>query len=146
MAVSAFGAAFANVVLDALIVERAQPGGLIGRLQSVQWAAICAAAILIGIAGGYLCSYRMFAVTFLLCGLGGIAMLVITLLFIEEPPSPAAADGMPVASQSLWTTVRSPTVCSVCLFCLLFEFNPFSSTVLYLHMTNDLRFSEEFTA
>ena len=140
---SAVGAAFANVVLDALIVERGQPGGLIGRLQSVQWAAIYAAAVLTGVAGGYLSAYRMYHVAFLLCGLGGLAMLAMTLIFIREPQRPAASDGVSNVSQSLLATIRSPALRNVCLFCLLFEFNPFSTTVLYLHMTNDLRFSEE---
>jgi MFS family permease len=141
---SAVGVSFANVVLDALLVERGQPGGFIGRLQSVQWAAIYAASILTGVAGGYLSAYRMYHVAFLLCGLGSLAMLAAMLIFIREPRRTATSDGWSEASRSLLATLRSPVLRSVCLFCLLFEFNPFSNTVLYLHLTNDLGFSEQF--
>jgi MFS family permease len=141
--VSAVGGAFAKVVLDALMVERGRPGGLVGRLQSVQWAAIYAALVLTGAAGGYLSAHAMYHVAFLLCGLGALAMLAITLVCIREPRRSEASGGWSNIRQGLLATIRSPALRSVCLFCFLFEFNPFSSTVVYLHMTSDLRFSEQ---
>jgi MFS family permease len=142
--ISTIGVAFANVVIDALIVERGESGGLTGRLQSVQWTAIYAASVLTGIAGGYLSSHAQYRLAFLLCGAGGLLTLSVAWLGVREPQTAAKVGGLVIGRRSLWSAVRSPVVLSVCLFCFLFEFNPCSTTVVYLHMTGDLRFSEEF--
>src|SRR6266542_3513391 len=54
----AFGLAFTDVLIDALMVENGKPLGLTGAFQSVQWAAIMTASILVGELGGYLAGRR----------------------------------------------------------------------------------------
>ena len=49
---SAISVAFSDVVIDALLIERGQPQGWTGQLQSVQWAALYGAAALAGWGGG----------------------------------------------------------------------------------------------
>ena len=49
-----FAVAFSDVVIDALMVEKGQPFGLTGLLQSAQWTAMYAGMILAGQLGGYL--------------------------------------------------------------------------------------------
>jgi BT1 family. len=63
--------AFSDVVADALMIEKGQPRGLTGQLQSVQWAAMYGATILTGIAGGYLSEHHAERLGFLLCAGGG---------------------------------------------------------------------------
>ncbi len=142
--VSAVSVAFCDVVVDALMVERGQPCGLTGRLQSVQWAAIYAASIMTGLIGGYLSQHALYRTAFLLCGLGGLTTLLVVLVCVREPRQLGRTEGQPSMRRSLSVGIRSPLVRTACLFCLLFEFNPFSTSVLYLHMTNELQFSEEF--
>jgi MFS family permease len=142
--VSAISVAFCDVVVDALMVERGQPLGLTGRLQSVQWASIYAAAILTGLIGGYLSQHALYFRAFLLCGLGSLVTLMVVLVCVREPRQRGRSEGRPSVLRSLSVGIRSPLVRSAALFCLLFEFNPFSTSVLYLHMTNELRFSEQF--
>ena len=50
-----FAVTFADVVLDALIIETGKPRGITARLQSVRWGASYAATILTGQLGGKLC-------------------------------------------------------------------------------------------
>jgi MFS family permease len=138
------GVAFSDVVVDALMVERGQPGGITGVLQSVQWAAIYTASILTGVVGGYLSGHQLYQAAFLLCALAALITLAVTVCCIHEPRRTGAAGHGPSARVNLAAALHSPAVRMVCLFFFLFEFNPFSSTVLYLHMTEDMQFSEEF--
>lgn len=46
------GVAFSDVVVDALMVEKGQPRGLTGLLQSVQWAALYGGSKAAGMSGG----------------------------------------------------------------------------------------------
>ena len=80
--VMGFGLAFTDVLTDALMVENGRPRGLTGAFQSVQWAAIYTASILVGVVGGYLAEIRSLTGAFALatffplvsltmgCGLG----------------------------------------------------------------------------
>lgn len=138
------GVAFGDVVVDALMIEHGQSRGLTGRLQSVQWAAIYAASILTGVAGGYLSGHQLYQTSFLLCALVAALMLGLSISSVDEPRRPAHLAGFRSSLRSLWSGMCSPVVLSVSLLIFLFEFNPFSMTVLYLHMTEDLHFSEEF--
>src|SRR5438552_407645 len=54
----AFGVAFTDVLTDAMMVESGKPLGLTGAFQSVQWAGISVATILVGLAGGYFAHRR----------------------------------------------------------------------------------------
>ncbi|HYE91717.1 MAG TPA: hypothetical protein VEA38_11885, partial [Terriglobales bacterium] len=49
-----FGLAFTDVITDAIMVENGRRLGLTGGFQSVQWAAIYSASMLVGLLGGYL--------------------------------------------------------------------------------------------
>jgi len=52
------GFAFTDVLTDAMMVENGKPLGLTGAFQSVQWAAINVATIVVGVIGGYLAERR----------------------------------------------------------------------------------------
>jgi MFS family permease len=44
----------------------------------------------------------------------------------------------------MWRTFREPSVAAIGVFLFLWNFNPFSSTVLYYYSTEALHFSEQF--
>jgi len=139
----AMGVALADVVVDALMVEQGQPLGLTGRLQAVQWASIYAAAMLAGEVGGHWSASGRYAMSFWVSAGVGLAMLAICARGVREPPTPIALETF----SGKWTTLRealgTPGVPLVGVLVFLFEFNPFSSTVLYLHMTSGLGLSEQ---
>jgi MFS family permease len=146
------GVAFSDVVIDALMVEEGQPRGLTGRIQSVQWAAIYAATILTGILGGYLSEWKLQELGFLTAGLTTLFGFVLVLFVVREPrrdrvandATSAKARGFRHALLAMWRTVRHPGILTIGAFIFLWNFNPFTSSVLYMHMVDHAGFSEEF--
>jgi MFS family permease len=135
--------AFCDVVIDALMVETAQPRGLTGRFQSVQWTSIQVASIGAGLAGGWLAQEGRPELGFLICGVTMSATVALAIFVVRDPARvhPSAATRPPIGA--LWRGVRHPAIVAVGAFLLLWSFNPFSSTVLYLYMTQELELSEQ---
>jgi MFS family permease len=146
------GVAFSDVVIDALMVEESQPRGLTGRIQSVQWFAIYAATILTGVLGGKLSQWKLQELGFLIAGLTTLGGFVLVLFVVREPRRDAYADdivrrsrhGIRHALAAMWRTVRHPGILTIGGFIFLWNFNPFTSSVLYMHMVDHAGFSEEF--
>jgi predicted MFS family arabinose efflux permease len=142
--VASVGVAFTDIVVDALMVEKGQPTGMTGRFQSIQWAAIYVATILTGSLGGFLSAHSLQKYSFLICGLVTLPTVLMAWFFIDESNSPKPPGSLRGDLKLLWQTAKSPAILAVCGFLFLLNFNPFSSTVLYLRMTNDLGWSEQF--
>ncbi len=137
------GVAFSDVVVDALMVDKGQPLGMTGLLQSVQWASMYAATILAGLVGGYLSQYGEQRLAFLLCASVTVVTLVLTWFFVKEPPAPVAAGGLRSALAALAHAARSPMLRAAAAFVFLWSFNPFSTSVLYMYSTQELGLSEQ---
>lgn len=133
-----FAVTFADVVLDALIIETGQPRGITARLQSVRWGASYAATILTGQLGGKLCEQHHEKWAFLICGVLATAAFLLTVFCVREPRVVAVEDDLPTIRSTFSQAVRSPTVWSVGAFLFVWHFNPFTQSVLYLHMTKTL--------
>ena len=141
--VPAVGIAFCDVEIDALMVEKGQPRGITGLLQSIQWAAMYAAMILTGCLGGYLSGRHLQRWAFGICAAACGVSFLLALLLVKEEPRPIAGSFRHTA-KSLGKTLRSPAVLCVGSFLFLWNFNPFSTAVLYLYQTEHLGFSEQF--
>jgi MFS family permease len=139
------GVAFSDVVVDALMIEKGQPRGLTGKLQSVQWAAMYAGGLIAGLAGGWLSEHKLQREGFLVCAVTSSATLALALLFVRDEPHVAPVEhGFRTAALELLATVRTPAVVAAAAFLFLWNFNPFNTTVLHLHMTQQLGISEQF--
>jgi MFS family permease len=138
------GIAFSDVVADALMVEKGQPRGITGQLQSVQWTALNLASILTGRLGGYLSEHHWEQRGFFLCAAVMLATLILSFVFVREQRYVVPRGSLRRAVWSLWDAARSATVLGVGGFLFLWNFNPFSNTVLNLHMTKTLGFDEQF--
>jgi MFS family permease len=148
---AALAIAFSDVVVDALMVETGQPQGLTGRLQSIQWASIYAATILTGVAGGALSQWGMQQTGFLIAGVFCAVSFLAVCLLVREPPRPSdvepsatARSGARRAAGEMWSTFRQPAILTIGAFLFMWNFNPFSSTVLYYYATETLHFDEQF--
>lgn len=137
------GVAFADVLADALMVEQGKPLAATARLQSVQWTCIYAAGLLTGVAGGFLAERGLQRLGFLACGLTALLTLGATLLFVREPRHARPATSPRDAWRALRRAAASPAVLGVGALIFLWRFNPFSSTVLYLHLTQQVDVSEQ---
>jgi predicted MFS family arabinose efflux permease len=139
----AVSVAFADVVIDALMIERGQPHGWTGQLQSIQWTALYGAAALAGWGGGYLSEHHLIRVGYLIVGVGSVIGLVLSLLAREDRSLAARAvrRGTKAELTAAW---RMPVLRAAAIFLILWAFNPFSDTVLHVHMKQHLGFSEQF--
>lgn len=134
--------AFYDVVVDSLMVERSQPLGLTGRMQSVQWTCMWAATIGTGYLGGWLSKHDRVHLAFAVAALAMLIALILALLAAEaRREAPHTIIG--VASE-LKRAARIPAVWAVAAFIFLWSFNPFQTSVLYMHMTKVMGFDENF--
>ncbi len=138
------GVAFSDVVVDALMIEKGQPRGLTGMLQSVQWAAMYGGSILAGLVGGYLSHHGHQQIGFLICAVTSFATLLLAWFFVREEPHISQKGRLRFATRELANAARTPAVLAAAAFLFLWSFNPFSMSVLYMHMTEQLGISEQF--
>ncbi|MCP4569911.1 MAG: folate/biopterin family MFS transporter [FCB group bacterium] len=140
-----FGIAFKDVATDATMIETGQPLGITGRLQSAQWGAMYGAGLLCGVAGGWISQHGQQRLGFLICALLGMVALYIAIFHIKEKPRPELQHGqLKRAIKVLGEAVRTRMVILIAVFYFLLSFNPFSADVLYVHMSDELGFSEQF--
>jgi hypothetical protein len=140
--VPSLGIAVADVVIDAVMVERGQRYGMTGRFQSVQWAAGYSAMIGTGVVGGLLSQHGMQQIGFLICGLAAGSTLVLTLAFVRDPPGEQTRAGFGHAARSLRDAALTPGLPAAAVFLFLWNFNPFANDVLYVHVRGALGFSD----
>jgi Na+/melibiose symporter-like transporter len=150
--VPTIGVAFSDVVVDALMVEEGQPRGLTGRLQSVQWTTMWAATILTGVLGGVLSERNLQEVGFLIAGLTTAVSFAMAYFIVREPGRTVArgeASGQSTATSrdalaTMMRTFRQPGIVTIGIFLFLWNFNPFTASLLEMHMVNHMGFSEQF--
>ncbi|HVX63018.1 MAG TPA: MFS transporter [Pirellulales bacterium] len=131
-----------DVVLDALMVEAGQSLRITGWLQSICCGASYLATLLTGVWGGSLTEERQQQLGFLMCGLLTAVTLLLAVVYVREPRDRPCESGFRPATKAVRESLRSPGVLAVGLFLFAWHFNPFSQSVLYLHMTGALHFSE----
>ena len=158
---TAVAIAFSDVVIDAMMIAAGQPRGMTGRLQSIQWTSMYAATIVTGVAGGALSQWGMQQAGFLVAGLScGISLFAVWFLVREHRRPADACEGASPSAKcnvaggkhfppshaiaQMWQTFREPGIIAIGAFLFLWNFNPFSSTVLYYYSTEALHFSEQF--
>lgn len=127
--------AFSDVVADALMIEVGAPRGLTGRLQAVQWACMYAATIATGLVGGWLSAHHLERYGFAICAALSAGTLVLTIFFVRDAPTLGARPSWSAARRGLGRLLRARGLLAVAGFLFLFNFNPFSDRVLYLHLT-----------
>ena len=137
--VPTIGIAFGDVLVDALMIERGQPLGLTGRLQSVQWAAAYTALLLTGVTAGYLAEHGMQETAFGLCAVLWGGSFILAWRYAREPAEPPP----PNSVRGLRKALTAPGLLPVIGIQFLWSMNPLWVSVLYLHLTEALDFSEQ---
>lgn len=84
LTIATVAVAFADVVVDAHMVEVAQPRGLTGTVQAVQWAAMYTAVALAGVVGGRLSEAYHDRIALALAGGAALTMLAVALLAVRD--------------------------------------------------------------
>lgn len=138
------GVAFSDVVADGFMIDKGQARGITGLLQSVQWGSNYTAGILAAVIGGWLAQTGRQEAGFLLCA-GVTAVSFGLALFAVDEDRPAPPRESPAgAVRALGAALRDPLILAVCAFLALWSFQPFSPSVLYLYVTEEIGLSEQF--
>lgn len=136
------GVGFTDVLTDALMVENGKPLGLTGAFQSVQWAALSASSILVGVAGGYLAEHRAFAAGFALVACFPLVSLLMAWLVVQEPPARPNLEGL----GETWTALRHAMgrrdLWLVAGFIFFWAFSPSFGPAFFYYQTDTLHFSQ----
>jgi len=138
------GVGFTDVLTDALMVENGQRVGLTGVFQSVQWGALSAASILVGVGGGYLAERRAFAAAFALVACFPVVSFLMALLVVREAPARPSLEGF----GETWSAVREALgrrdLWAVAGFTFFFMFSPSFGPAFFYYETDVLGFSQTF--
>jgi predicted MFS family arabinose efflux permease len=140
----ALGLAFTDVLTDALMVERGRPLGLTGAFQSVQWAAIYTASILVGAVGGHLAGARRLDLAFVLAGALPLVSLVMAILFVQEPRARSEREALSATARAIREAAGRREIWVVAGFIFFFNFSPSFGPAFLYYQTDVLGFSQEF--
>src|SRR5256886_4931595 len=140
----AFGLAFTDVLTDAMMVENGRPRGLTGAFQSVQWACITVASVLVGLLGGYFAEHRSLRAAFLIAAAFPVVSLLMGVFLVREPRSRFDA----AALRETWRAIREALVhrdmLAVAGFILFWTFSPAFGPAFLYYQTDELKFSQQF--
>jgi predicted MFS family arabinose efflux permease len=131
-------------MVDALMVENGRPLGLTGAFQSVQWAAIYGASMVVGVVGGQLAARRNLHVAFAAAACFPVVSFVMTLLFVRDPPALADREAFRRTLASIREALRERDVWVVAGFILFWTFSPSFGPAFLYYQTDVLEFSQEF--
>lgn len=139
-----FGLAFTDVLTDAVMVENGRPRGLTGAFQSVQWAAIYTASILVGLIGGHFAEERNLHATFALAAGFPLISLVMATLFIHEAPARAERGAFRDTWQAIRDAARGREIWLVSGLIFFFNFSPSFGPAFLYYQTDVLKFDQRF--
>jgi MFS family permease len=144
----ALGIASSDVLIDALMVENGQKTGLIKQFQSQQWLWFNIAAVISGLVGGWL-TQRLIpesalhtAAFVIACAPAAVALA--TIFLIHEEKSALDLRGLRSTTRGLLASLKSRTLWIVAGFLAFWNFTPSFGTPLFYHMTDHLKFEQEF--
>jgi MFS family permease len=138
------GLAFTDVLADALMVENGRRLTLTGAFQSVQWAAIYASSILVGVGGGWLAERRRLDLAFLVAALFPLFSLAMATVVVQERRAPADRAAALARLQAVRGALRSREVWIVAGFIFFFMFSPSFGPGFLYYQTDRLGFSQQF--
>jgi len=140
----ALGLAFTDVLTDAMMVESGRPLGLTGAFQSVQWACITLASVLVGEIGGQLAETRSLRAAFLLAACFPLMSLSMGVSFVRETPARANRAAFVETWHAIRATLRGREIWVVAGFIFFFWFSPSFGPAFLYYQTDTLKFSQRF--
>ena len=140
----ALGLAFTDVLTDAMMVERGRPLGLTGAFQSVQWACITLASVLVGEIGGQLAEARSLRAAFLFAAWFPLMSLSMGVSFVRETPARANRAAFVETWHAIRATLRGREIWVVAGFIFFFWFSPSFGPAFLYYQTDTLKFSQRF--
>jgi folate/biopterin transporter len=146
MVLSNIGIAMANVIAEALIVERSrgEEQHYASTLQSIIWGSFSVAGVISAFLSGWLIKYISYKSTFAIAGVFPFT-LVFCALLIEEKVQPAVRiDVIKGQAKQLINTLFLPNILRPCIFIFLLNGTPSSGATWFYFYTDVLKFDSEF--
>src|SRR5499425_1570163 len=140
----ALGLAFTDVLTDAMMVENGRPRGLTGAFQSVQWACITLASVLVGELGGQLAETRSLSTAFVLAACFPLMSLTMALTFVRETPVRASRAAFLETWQAIRAALGGRDIWLVAGFIFFYWFSPSFGPAFLYYQTDTLGFSQQF--
>lgn len=148
LVLTAFGTAFSDVIIDALVVENGNRTGQTARFQGMQWIAFRVASILTALTGGYLASLfepaTALHVAATITMLAPIAVLTMVYLVVREEPAKMDIAELRATTRSTLAAIKSPSLQISAAFLAIWCFSPAFGTPMYYHMVDVLHFDQKF--
>jgi MFS family permease len=138
------GLAFTDVLTDALMVEHGRASGLTGAFQSVQWFAIYAASILVGVLGGHLAGTQNLHLAFLLAAGFPLVSFTMAVLFVREKPAWFDERAFRETWRAIRGAARSRDLWLVAALIFFFNFSPSFGPAFLYYQTDVLKFDQQF--
>jgi predicted MFS family arabinose efflux permease len=127
-----------------MMVENGKPLGLTGAFQSVQWAAINVATIVVGVVGGYLAEDRNLRGAFLVAAAFPFIAFVMGAGFIHEMRAKSQREELREMWRGIRRAMRERTLWVVTGFIFFWTFSPSIGIPLFYFQTDTLKFSQQF--
>ena len=140
----ALGLAFTDVLTDAMMVESGRPLRLTGAFQSVQWACITLASVLVGELGGQLAETRSLRAAFVVAACFPLMSLSMGLTFVRETPARASRAAFLETWRAIGGALGSRDIWLVAGFIFFFWFSPSFGPAFLYYQTDTLKFSQQF--
>jgi len=140
----ALGLAFTDVLTDAMMVENGRPLRLTGAFQSVQWACITLASVLVGEVGGQLAETRSLSTAFVLAACFPLMSLTMALTFVRETPVRASRAAFLETWQAIRAALGGRDIWLVAGFIFFYWFSPSFGPAFLYYQTDSLHFSQQF--
>lgn len=145
---TAVGMAVSSTVCGALMVETGKKYEASGHFVNQQWKWFYIAAFVSALGGGLLTQYLSPATAFhtaaLLVAVVPIGVMATCWTLVVEEKAEMNLGELKKSAGSLLATFKSKTLWLVGGFLFFFNFSPSFGTPLYYHMTDNLKFSQEF--
>lgn len=145
---TAIGTAASDVIIDAMMVENGQKFNMVGRFQSVQWFWFYAAQITTSLLGGWLAGMSDptsgLHMAALITYFAPATVALCTWFMIREEKSKMDLPQLKASAQGLREAFKSKTLWAALAFLAFWNFSPSFGTPMYYHMTDTLKFSQEF--
>src|SRR5262249_10422774 len=140
----ALGLAFTDVITDAMMVESGRPLRLTGAFQSVQWACITLASVLVGELGGRLAETRSLRLAFIVAACFPLMSLTMALTSVRETPVRPSRAAFRETWGAILRALGGREIWLVAGFIFFYWFSPSFGPAFLYYQTDTLGFSQQF--
>jgi MFS family permease len=145
---TAYGMAISSTICGAILVENGHKFGASDAFVNQQWLWFNIAAMASAFVGGQLVQHLTpegaLHGAAAIIAVAPLAVVLTGWLLVHESPSRVNLPEMRRTLASLWAALKLRELWLIALFLFVYYFNPGLGTPLYYHMTDNLKFSQEY--